>query len=93
MHSSVEKIINPATQAPVAEPSRAQTRAPLVARVINSDLPNTIEKELEALSLQNPNSEMLDFQKDIEYAVKYGSEKIHFDKMFQAQINEQFANA
>ena len=36
---------------------------------------------------------MLDFQKDIEYAVKYGSEKIHFDKMFQAQINEQFATA
>ena len=61
LSSSVEKLTHPAAQIPVVEPSRAQARAPVVARVINSDLPNEIERELEALSLQNPNSEMRDF--------------------------------
>ena len=69
----------PATQVPVVEPSRAQVRAPVVARAINQNLASEIEQELEALSLQNPNFEMQNFQKDIEYAVKNGSEKIHFD--------------
>ena len=93
LHSSIEKMKMPATQVPVVEPSRAQVRAPVVARAINQNLASEIEQELEALSLQNPNFEMQNFQKDIEYAVKNGSEKIHFDQMFQEEINQQFYQA